>query len=109
MQCDQMEEMIGAYLDQELDPASRREVAAHLASCPACIAVAADVQGIGRQVAALGRERAPTRLAADIRDRLAAATAQPRAPIRFATAEGTAWRRWLGRAAAVLLMCGLTS
>lgn len=102
--------MIGAYLDQELDPASRREVAAHLASCAACTALADEVQGIGRQVAALGRERAPGQLVIAVRDRLAdAAASQPRRPIRFAAVEGTPLRRWLGRAAALLLACGLAS
>ena len=61
MQCDRLGETIGAYLDQELDPVARREVAAHLASCPACAALAEELQRIGPAGGGVGaRARAGT-------------------------------------------------
>jgi anti-sigma factor RsiW len=107
MQCDRLGETIGAYLDQELDPATRGEVAAHLASCQACAALAEEIQCTSRQVAALGRERAPGRLMADVRERLAGASAAPLVPLRLPPAiHHLPLRRWLGRVAA-LIVCGL--
>jgi anti-sigma factor RsiW len=113
MQCDRTGELIGAYIDQELDAATRREVAAHLGSCPECSALAQDLQRAGRQVAALGREAAPVRLGAAIRSRLDRASAEPPAP---AGPPAPAWsslhpvsRSWLARAAVVLALCGLTA
>jgi anti-sigma factor RsiW len=109
MRCDRLGEMIGAYLDQELDPGTRREVAAHLASCPACSALANNLQSVGLQVAALGRERAPGHLMTDVRERLARVSAGPLVSVRFPSAiHHLPLRRWLGRVAA-LLLCGLTA
>jgi anti-sigma factor RsiW len=106
MQCDRVGEVLGAYLDQELDAATRREVAAHLGGCAACSALAEDLQRLGRQVAALGREPAPEHLIADVRDRLARGSLALPVP-RFA------WRlpvrSWLSQAAALLVVCGLTA
>ncbi|MBO0766660.1 MAG: zf-HC2 domain-containing protein, partial [Hyphomicrobiaceae bacterium] len=59
MQCDRVTEILGAYLDQELDATARREVATHLGGCAACSAFAEDLQRLSRKVAALGREPAP--------------------------------------------------
>jgi anti-sigma factor RsiW len=109
MQCDRTGEVLGAYLDNELDPATRREVAMHLASCPACSAMAAELQRTSVQVAALGRERAPAHLTAAVRDSLAEASATPALPLRLAAVERLSPRGWLGRAAALLLVCALTA
>jgi len=108
MQCDRTGEMIGAYLDQELAPATRRELAAHLATCPACSALAEELQHAGRQVAALGREPAPAHHATEIRNRQAAASPPARLPLPGAI-ERLPLRRWIGAAAALLLACGLTA
>lgn len=109
MQCDRYSEMIGAYLDQELDPTTRREVAAHLASCPACSALANDLQSVGLQVAALGRERAPVHLTSNVRARVAGGSIGTRVALRLpAVVNHLPLRRWLGRVAA-LLLCGLTA
>src|SRR5262249_46714878 len=109
MQCDRTGEILGAYLDQELDPATRREVATHLASCPACSAMAAELQSVGRQAAALGRERAPVHLAAGVRARLAEDTATTTVPLRLRAVQHLPLRKWLAGAAALLLLCVLTS
>ena len=61
MRCDKVAELIGAYLDQELDAETLfREVAAHLSSCAVCATLADDGRGVGRQIAAFGREPAPS-------------------------------------------------
>jgi anti-sigma factor RsiW len=111
MQCDRTGETIGAYIDQELNPATRTEVAAHLADCPACSALAEKLQRVSGQVAALGRELAPAHLATEIRHRLAAASPPPaRSPLPLAVAiERLPLKRWIGRAAALLLACALTA
>jgi anti-sigma factor RsiW len=109
MQCDRTGETIGAYLDQELNPATRREVAAHLAACPACSAMAEELQHASRRVAALGREPAPAHLATEIGDRLAAVSPRTRPPLPLAgLIERLPLRQWIGRAATLLLACGLT-
>jgi anti-sigma factor RsiW len=110
MQCDRSGETIGAYLDQELDPATRREVAAHLASCPACSTRAEDLQRTSRQVTALGRERAPAHLTTGVRQRLARASAGTRGPLRLLPPiDRLPVYGWLGRAASVILLCALTA
>src|SRR5262245_8460362 len=106
MQCDGTGQVIGAYLDQELDPTMRREVAAHLASCVACTALAAELQRAGRQVAALGRERAPRYLMSDVREGVAKAPAGTRLlPWLPAVIRHPPVRLWLGRVAALFLLC----
>src|SRR5262245_1624457 len=109
MQCDRAAELIGAYLDQELDADARRDVAAHLGACPACAALVDDLRRMSRQISALGREPAPETLAAKVQDRLAeAAPAHVRPPTSRAI---QGWRPSSGlrQAAAVLLLCGLTA
>jgi anti-sigma factor RsiW len=101
-------EILGAYLDQELDAATGREVAAHLRSCGACSDLYQNLQHMSHQVATLGRECAPERLAADVRNRLAGTSPGTRFRLRLAAVERPP-RRWLGRAAALLLLCGLTA
>ncbi len=36
MNCDQVKELLNAFLDDELDETTRELVAQHLQSCPAC-------------------------------------------------------------------------
>lgn len=107
MRCDEAGELIGAYFDQELEADARREVAAHLGGCAACTALGDDMRRVSRQVAALGRERAPRDLAADLRALLAVAESAP-AP-RVAMPHGLLHQGWLRQAAALLLACGVTA
>jgi anti-sigma factor RsiW len=71
MQCESNRELLGAYLDQELDPAERRDVAAHLAMCTHCGAATEEIGSVSRQLAAMGRERPPS----ELRSRILAALA----------------------------------
>jgi anti-sigma factor RsiW len=108
MQCESVGEVLGAYLDQELDAASRREVAAHLGDCAACSAHAEDLQRVSRRVAALGREPAPERLVSVVRARLARDLEEAPALHRLGLG-GLPTRSWLSRAAALLVACMVTA
>jgi len=109
MQCDRAAELIGAYLDQELDAETRRQVAEHLGGCPGCAAVADEFARLSRELAAIGREPAPeqlaSRLPALIGGVVTAAAAPPYVP---AVAR---WHvpAWLRQAGALLLICGATA
>src|SRR5262245_25093633 len=109
MQCDRAAELIGAYLDQELDAEARREVAAHLGGCPACASVADDFGRLGRRIVALGRARAPDHLAASVTALIADTT--PSSHVSRSPAAIGGWRvpPRLRQAAAVLLLCGVTA
>lgn len=109
MQCDRAGELIGAYLDQELDAETRREVAAHLGGCPACAAVADDYRRMSRQVAAMGRESAPPHLASDVHALLAGAATETAQPPASSAIDRLRRRRWLPYAAAMLLACAVTA
>ena len=109
MQCDRMSELIGAYLDQELDADMRRQVAVHLGGCPACAAMADDVRRLGEQLSVGGREPAPTHLMSDVRTLIATAAAETAASPRFAAVKRVLSQSWPRQAAAVLLACGVTA
>lgn len=109
MQCERMSELIGAYLDQELEADMRRQVALHLASCPACSVKADDMRRLSEQLAIGGREPAPAHLMSDVRALLVTAVPETDAPSRFAAAKRTLGQRWLRKAAALLLACGVTA
>jgi anti-sigma factor RsiW len=103
MQCRGARELASAYIDGEAAGESERDVAAHVASCPACTALADDYRRIGEQLAA-GYEPAPAHLADKIRARLAAEAAGT-ARVRW----HPDWQRWARQAAVLLLAAGLSS
>ncbi len=109
MLCDRADELIGAYLDQELDVDMRHEVAAHIDSCPACAAVADDFLRMSRQLATIGRERAPGPLAIAVGRHLAEEpSGLPLLPRLGAIERLRGWK-WLRQAAVMLVVCGLTA
>lgn len=61
-----LEPLLSAYLDGELDPARRRQVAAHLATCALCTRELAQLQAGDAALAGLQ----PTPMAPDLRRRL---------------------------------------
>ena len=86
MKCEECRELLDAYHDGELQPATREAVAEHLHACPSCSAALAAYQGLRKQVRALGRAPAPPGLAAKIGKALEEADgkAHERArPVRF--------------------------
>jgi anti-sigma factor RsiW len=104
MQCRDARGLVSALIDGEAAGENERAVAAHVAACPACTALANDYRRIGRQLAT-GHEPAPANLADKIRARLAA---EPVEAVR-----GSAWRpdwhRWARQAAVLLLAAGLSA
>lgn len=110
MHCDRMSELVGAYLDNELDADMRRQVALHLGGCPACAAMADDVRRLGEQLSVGGREPAPAHLMSDVRTLIATAAAETATSPRFAAAKRVPSQSWPRQsAAAVLLACGVTA
>jgi anti-sigma factor RsiW len=69
MTCQELVELVTAYLDGALDPASRQRFDAHLAECPGCREY---LDQYRRTIAGLGR-LTPDQLSADARDALLAA------------------------------------
>lgn len=79
MACEQYSEAIGELVDGTLDPAGRRALDEHLASCAACRALAADLRRIHREAAELPRVAPPETLWATLRGRLEVEARKPEA------------------------------
>ena len=101
MNCREVEELVGGYLDRELPPAEAAEVATHLQGCTACGALLDRHRALGAAVrGAFPPLRAPDVLRMRVREALRHAA--PRAGV-----SRTAWWRPLaGAAAAVLVVAG---
>lgn len=106
MECERMETRIGAWLDGELPPDQAREVAAHLARCPAC---EAELEGLRQLGGAIRRElprlSAPAALRAAVLADAGAASAS--APPPIVPRRARLAPRWLALAASVLLLVGV--
>jgi anti-sigma factor RsiW len=76
MRCDRAQELLGAFIDGELDGEPRASTAAHIESCASCSELVADLQRVHRAVASIGREQAPKGLVLQIRSSLARAVVQ---------------------------------
>ena len=72
MSCDKFTDAIGAMIEGSLDPAGRRALDEHLASCGACRALVSDIRRIHREAAALPRLTPPDALWMKVRERLKA-------------------------------------
>lgn len=66
MRCERARELLGAYIDNELH-GDERAIAAHLAECRSCAALADDFRRIGGFLAQAGREPVPNALSERIR------------------------------------------
>jgi anti-sigma factor RsiW len=71
MQCDEVQDLASAWLDNELSEPRAGAVAEHEAHCDACHAYISDLRFLAEQMARLGREPAPPGLAERIRVTLA--------------------------------------
>src|SRR5512138_3467562 len=70
MKCEETRELLDAFHDGELQPATHAAVEAHLRTCPACSAALAAHEAVRKKVRSLGRTPAPEALAARIRKSL---------------------------------------
>jgi anti-sigma factor RsiW len=76
MQCDRARELLSPYLDGELSPHERRQIATHMDGCGVCAARADELRRIGHTLAVHGRQSAPPALAPRVRAALAATAAE---------------------------------
>ncbi|MFL5579218.1 MAG: zf-HC2 domain-containing protein [Gemmatimonadaceae bacterium] len=104
MTCERLEELLPDYLDGTLGELDRLAVEQHLAGCPACGPLVADVRGIVAEAAALPALQPSRDLWAGIEARIATpvvsigADAAPARRSRFAS------RGWLAAAAVLLVV-----
>jgi anti-sigma factor RsiW len=70
MQCDRVQELLGAYRDGELSADERRAMSVHLDQCKLCSDILATDERIGQALKARGRTAAPPALAERIRAEL---------------------------------------
>jgi anti-sigma factor RsiW len=70
MKCEETRELLDAFHDDELQPATLAAVETHLRTCPSCSAALAAHEAVRAKVRSLGRTSAPEQLAAKIRKSL---------------------------------------
>lgn len=115
MRCDEAGELIGAYRDEELTPAERRTLEAHLTACPACRGRLADEERVGRAI----REQARHIASAGLEGRVIATLAREKAElppevtvlpkVSAGQPRASSWPGWAGIAAALLVVAVLSS
>lgn len=89
MSCARTHRLLDAWLDAELDPATRAEMAAHFAACPGCTALKSQREQLRETIReASPRYAMPATLPADVRRALAGEAAQ-----RDSRRQGPSW--WL--------------
>ena len=99
MRCDDARALVSVSLDSTLDEITADQLAAHLASCPACHDYAATMGSLTAHLAEAAREPAPTGLLEAVRARL------------DAEAPAAAWRLpppWLRQVASLAAVCVLS-
>lgn len=75
--CERFEELLSQRLDQPLPPQEERELEDHLAHCPSCRALAADLEQLCGQFACLEELSAPEGFAQGVMDRIRALEPEP--------------------------------
>lgn len=75
--CERFEELLSQRLDQPLPPQEERELEDHLAHCPGCRALAADLEQLCGQFACLEELPAPEGFAQGVMDRIRALEPEP--------------------------------
>ena len=110
MQCDRARDLLGAFIDGELAGAERQAMSEHVRTCARCTTEAQDMRQLSRQVAAIGREAAPTSLVTRIRADLAAAPTTAKPERADALPAGLRmWQRWPVAIAACAAACFVTA
>lgn len=104
MRCEEVQDQIGAWRDGALSAARADAVEAHVETCAACQAFAADFQALSAAMSRLGREPVPPGLEARIRATLAEETGADVVPF---TRPGR-WRGLVQQAASLAAVCLLS-
>ena len=117
MLCEHVREHLSAYADRELSAELSAAIRAHLASCPACKALLADLRTTADLVGRLPARPAPERLAEDVlreierRVLLPASEASVHEPQpqerSIALRRASPWPRAIALAASILLVVGI--
>jgi anti-sigma factor RsiW len=81
MTCEETRELLDAFHDGELQPATLAAVETHLRTCPSCSAALAAHEAVRAKVRSLGRTPAPEALAAKIRKSLTEADSEARSKV----------------------------
>lgn len=98
--CDEILDLISARLDGALSPGEEAALAEHLAACPDCAALAADLEAIHAELPGLNEEP-PAFIMENV---MAQIRSEPSAPIPFPAQKARShWRKW-GATAAVLAL-----
>ena len=103
-ECERWTEQLSARLDGELSPEEERELEAHLADCPSCRAVAAQLEMVSAGLDDLEEVPAPEGFARGVMDRIAAEEKKPRVIPLFRRPQ---FRALAGLAACAALCIGL--
>jgi anti-sigma factor RsiW len=98
MDCGEVRDLLPAYADDELAPAERRAVAAHLVGCPGCSGALAALEALRTAVKRAGTFAMPAALEAGLRASIGGAAATDRAP---------RWRRFARLAASHLAVAAV--
>lgn len=102
--CESYEPRVSALLDGALEEPERRELEAHLASCPACRAYLEDLKTIQTAIRELDVP-APAGFAGRVMDKI---QSEPQPAKRAKTIRLSHWRRWAAAAACcALVLAGL--
>jgi hypothetical protein len=103
MNCSDFETRIDAFVDGELNEASRDEVRRHLEHCAACRAAVDELRDLLDAARALPRSVEPPRdLLPELRSTLSRRASFPSGPV--ADPRGGAWLGWAGLAASLLIL-----
>lgn len=115
--CGQVETLLGAYVDSELDAKTSLEISLHLRECPACATLFAEETAWQQRLqAALNEGRTTEGLWETIEERVRGSGRSQSAPVRPKSASAARdWRYWLwpsprlyaGLAAAWALILGV--
>jgi anti-sigma factor RsiW len=81
MKCEETRELLDAFHDGELQPATHAAVEAHLRTCPSCSAALAAHEAVRDKVRSIGRTPAPEILAAKIRRSLTESDSEARSRV----------------------------
>lgn len=106
--CDEIVELISAGLDGELSADEQTALDEHIACCPACSALFADLRALHGAAAGLDEVAAPAGFAAGVMSAIAADPTQEKAdkviPFAPKKAKPAYWKKWGVTAAAVAIV-----